>query len=151
MEKTLTLSFIRQGNQLLLGFKKRGFGVGRWNGFGGKVEEDETIIQAAAREIKEECGLTAINLEHFGLIKFIFQNSGDILNVHFFQTREFTGQAQETEEMKPQWFNEDSIPFIKMWPDDPLWFPLFLANKKFEGVITFADMDNIVDHKIKEI
>ena len=36
--------------------KKRGFGEGKWNGFGGKVEEGETILQAALRELKEECG-----------------------------------------------------------------------------------------------
>ena len=36
--------------------KKRGFGEGKWNGFGGKVEVGETIVEAAAREVKEECG-----------------------------------------------------------------------------------------------
>jgi 8-oxo-dGTP diphosphatase/2-hydroxy-dATP diphosphatase len=29
--------------------KKRGFGVGRWNGFGGKVEKQETILDEAKR------------------------------------------------------------------------------------------------------
>jgi 8-oxo-dGTP diphosphatase/2-hydroxy-dATP diphosphatase len=29
--------------------KKRGFGVGRWNGFGGKVEKQETILDGAKR------------------------------------------------------------------------------------------------------
>ncbi len=33
----LTLVFPRRGNELLLGRKKRGFGKGRLNGFGGKV------------------------------------------------------------------------------------------------------------------
>ena len=35
--KILTLVFLREGTRVLLGMKKRGFGVGKWNGFGGKV------------------------------------------------------------------------------------------------------------------
>jgi len=47
--KVLTLAFIRSGGDILLGFKKRGFGTGRWNGFGGKVEYGETVEEAAKR------------------------------------------------------------------------------------------------------
>ena len=31
---------------------------GKWNGFGGKVEIGETIVEGAAREMAEESGLT---------------------------------------------------------------------------------------------
>lgn len=34
--------------------KKRSFGVGRWNGFGGKIEGKETIEEGAMRETTEE-------------------------------------------------------------------------------------------------
>jgi 8-oxo-dGTP pyrophosphatase MutT (NUDIX family) len=34
--------------------KKRGFGEGRWNGVGGKVEPGESIEAALIREAKEE-------------------------------------------------------------------------------------------------
>lgn len=47
--KLFTLIIVRNGDKTLLGFKKRGFGVGKWNGFGGKVEPGETIIDAAKR------------------------------------------------------------------------------------------------------
>lgn len=47
--KLLTLVMIMKDNKLLLGMKKRGFGKGRWNGFGGKVQENETILDAAKR------------------------------------------------------------------------------------------------------
>ena len=47
--KLYTLALIRKEERILLGMKKRGFGAGRWNGFGGKVNNDETILQAAKR------------------------------------------------------------------------------------------------------
>ena len=40
--KLLTLVFLREGSKVLLGMKKRGFGVGKWNGFGGKVSAHRT-------------------------------------------------------------------------------------------------------------
>ena len=47
--KLLTLLFVLKPGKVLLGYKKRGFGVGRWNGFGGKVQQGETIEEAAKR------------------------------------------------------------------------------------------------------
>jgi 8-oxo-dGTP diphosphatase/2-hydroxy-dATP diphosphatase len=55
----LTLALLEKGNKILLGMKKRGFGVGRWNGFGGKVKEGEKIEEAVKRELKEEIGILA--------------------------------------------------------------------------------------------
>lgn len=48
-KKVLTLIFVLKPGQVLLGYKKRGFAEGRWNGFGGKVEPGETIVQGAKR------------------------------------------------------------------------------------------------------
>ena len=45
--KLLTLLFILKPGKVLLGYKKRGFGAERWNGLGGKVQQGETIEEAA--------------------------------------------------------------------------------------------------------
>ena len=47
--KILTLLFVLEPGRVLLGMKKRGFGMGRWNGFGGKVQAGETIEEGAIR------------------------------------------------------------------------------------------------------
>ena len=47
--KLFTLLFVLEPTRMLLGLKKRGFAVGRWNGFGGKVQPNETIEEAAKR------------------------------------------------------------------------------------------------------
>lgn len=65
---TLLLVLNKEKNEILLGMKKRGFGVGKWNGFGGKISSQETILEAAQRELKEEAGITAINPFFLGTI-----------------------------------------------------------------------------------
>ena len=39
--------------------KKRGFGEGKYNGFGGKIKDKETIEAAAIRELYEETEVKA--------------------------------------------------------------------------------------------
>ncbi|CAN0571511.1 unnamed protein product, partial [Ectocarpus sp. 12 AP-2014] len=50
--------------------KKRGFGEGKWNGFGGKVESGESVEEAAKRELMEEAGVTARELSLRGRLIF---------------------------------------------------------------------------------
>ena len=64
-KKVLTLVLLREGDRVLLGMKKRGFGAGKWNGFGGKLEPGESVVEAAAREVREECGFT-VNTSDLG-------------------------------------------------------------------------------------
>lgn len=49
--KVYTLIFVRDvaNKKILLGLKKRGFGMNKWNGLGGKVEANETILEGAIR------------------------------------------------------------------------------------------------------
>ena len=151
MKKILTLCFIYQHPKVLLGMKKRGFGAGRWNGFGGKVRDGETIEEATKREMKEEVGIIPGDIERFGIIEFEFQGNPEILEVHFYKANNFTGKPKESEEMKPIWFNIKEIPFHQMWPDDKYWFPLFLEGKKFRGKFLFDNSDKILQYELEEI
>ncbi len=132
--------------------KKRGFGMGKWNGFGGKVEKEESIEDATKRELFEEAGITVNDMEKMGVLDFSWQSQvpPGTWEVNIFKATDFSGQPQETEEMKPQWFGVDEIPFEKMWPDDKYWFPLFLENKKFEGKFMFDDKNNIIEYDLHQ-
>ncbi|MDD3086277.1 MAG: 8-oxo-dGTP diphosphatase [Candidatus ainarchaeum sp.] len=151
MKKILTLALAINGNKILLGMKKRGFGVNRWNGFGGKVEHGETITQGAKREIFEECEIKANKLQKRGILTFIFEGEEKELEVHIYIIKKFSGTPTETEEMKPKWFANNKIPFKDMWPDDEIWLPYFLAGKKFVGTIYFKDQNTIKTHDIHEV
>ncbi|MCX6723644.1 MAG: NUDIX domain-containing protein [Candidatus Staskawiczbacteria bacterium] len=72
-KKIMTLCIVYQPPKILLGMKKRGFGMGRWNGFGGKVDNGETIENAAKRELREEAGIEVKNLDKVGIIDFEFK------------------------------------------------------------------------------
>jgi 8-oxo-dGTP diphosphatase/2-hydroxy-dATP diphosphatase len=149
--KLMTVCCIYNDNQILLGMKKRGFGAGRWNGFGGKVHEGETIEQAAMRELKEEAGIKAKKITKRGVILFEFENNSESPEVHFFSVDDYEGSPVETEEMKPQWFSHGEIPYKSMWPDDPYWMPLLLAGKNFKGKFLFdSNGDNILKYELKE-
>ena len=151
MNKILTLGFIYQSPKILLGMKKRGFGAGRWNGFGGKLKEGETIEEALKRETKEEAGGEINNFDKVGIIEFEFKGDPDILEVHIFRVSDFGGEPAESEEMRPQWFNQDKLPFDSMWPDDRHWFPLLLSGKKFRGRFLFGKNDVILGKKLFEL
>lgn len=150
-KKITTLCIVHQQQKVLLGMKKRGFGAGRWNGFGGKLKAGETLEQGAKREILEECGIDAKNMEKLGVIDFHWNNKPDVMEVNFFKIKEFSGTPAESEEMKPEWFDVDKIPFQLMWQDDPFWIPLFLSDKKFKGKFLFDDADNILEKELKEV
>lgn len=152
MRKILTLCLIVRDNHILLGMKKRGFGMGRWNGFGGKVESGETIEKAARRETQEECGITIRTMEEAGIHEFEFHDKkGDILEVHVFRVNTFDGEPIETDEMRPRWFDIDALPYTEMWPDDIFWIPLFLEGKKFHTRFLFGEGDQILEQHIEEI
>ena len=151
MKKLLTLTIIHQHPKVLLGMKKRGFGAGRWNGFGGKVGLAETIENAAKRELQEEAGIKVVDLGKIGIIDFKFKGNPEILQVHIFRADNFSGEPREGEEMKPQWFHVDEIPFKEMWSDDIYWMPLFLSGKKFRGKFLFGGLDIILEKELSEV
>ncbi|KAL8175394.1 UNVERIFIED_CONTAM: Nudix (Nucleoside diphosphate linked moiety X)-type motif 1 [Gekko kuhli] len=148
--KLFTLVLVVQPQQVLLGMKKRGFGAGRWNGFGGKVEPGETIEQAARRELQEESGLAVDVLQKMGRITFEFVGNTELMEVHIFRADSFRGEPTESDEMRPQWFELDRVPFKDMWPDDSYWFPLFLQKKAFVGYFKFQGQDTILEYTLKE-
>ncbi|XP_068063187.1 oxidized purine nucleoside triphosphate hydrolase [Anomalospiza imberbis] len=149
--RLFTLVLVVQPPRILLGMKKRGFGAGLWNGFGGKVQPGESIEEAARRELLEESGLTVDTLQKMGQITFEFVGNSELMDVHIFRADDFHGEPTESDEMRPQWFQLDEVPFHRMWPDDSYWFPLMLQRKLFRGYFKFQGQDTILEHSLKEV
>jgi 8-oxo-dGTP diphosphatase len=131
---------ISGNREVLLGFKKAGFGAGRWVGLGGHIEDGEAPAEAAAREVTEESGLTVSGRVHMASLNFVFparpswNQTADV-----FVTSDFDGEAAESDEVIPRWFGIDALPFDGMWDDARYWMPLVLAGERVCADITFAD------------
>ena len=73
-ELLVTLCFIVRDGRVLLIRKKRGIGAGKINGPGGKVDPGETPLAAAVRETQEEIGVTPIDPQLRGDLRFHFRD-----------------------------------------------------------------------------
>jgi 8-oxo-dGTP pyrophosphatase MutT (NUDIX family) len=149
-----TLSFLLRDDAILLAMKKRGMGEGKWNGYGGKPMIDETVIDAAIRETEEEIGVTPQQLKHVASLSFHYPKLPQFQDwdqeVVVFFVEEWRGEIRESEEMMPQWFPIDRIPFSRMWPDDIHWLPKVLQGNKIKGTFTFNKELQLKDFSITE-
>jgi 8-oxo-dGTP pyrophosphatase MutT (NUDIX family) len=139
---------------VLLGFKKTGFGAGKYAGFGGKVEAGENIEAAAVRELEEEAGIVISihNLLPIGRLTFLFPSKPNWDQmVHVFLVKEWTGVPQESDEMRPVWKALDALPFERMWDDAPHWLPLVLQGRSIDARFVYNDDNETVGQmEIKE-
>jgi len=144
-----------RNDEICLAMKKRGFGIGKWNGIGGKVKDGETIKEAAIRELYEEIGVDAniVDLENVGNIKFYFNEKPDWnQQMHVYFINKWQGEPIESEEMAPKWYKKDQIPYEAMWVDDPYWLPKVLSGKKIEAEFYFnkdgAELDKFTVNEL---
>lgn len=146
--KLMTVCFLIENGHILLGYKKRGFGANLWNGFGGKVQPDESIEQCALREMKEEAGVDISRVENRGKMLFKFPNNEQPFEVHIFVAKAHTGEPVESEEMRPAWFNINQVPYSMMWIDDPFWLPQVLNGQSADGYIRFDENQGIAEKEV---
>ena len=133
-----TLVFVLREEEVLLIHKKRGLGAGKINGPGGKIEQGETAMQAAVREVEEELKITPLDLEEMGVLHFQFVD-GLAIHCVVFTAEGFRGDPEETDEAIPEWFDFADIPYQRMWQDDQHWLPGVLEGNKFIAWFDFDD------------
>lgn len=136
---------------VLLGLKKRGFGLGKLVGLGGKVELGEDPAAAAARELREEAGLLADpnRLDAVARLTFLFPTQPDWdHHMHVFLARAWRGEPLECDEIQPQWHPIDALPFDRMWDDGRYWLPQALAGQRLAATFVYGDdLATVVDFK----
>jgi len=144
---------LREG-EILLARKKRGFGVGKWNGAGGKPEPGEPIERTAIRETEEELGVTPRDLCRVATLDFFFPQTPEYVGwdqqVCVFLGDAWDGDPTESEEMAPRWFPLDALPLAEMWPDDIHWLPLVLTGKRLHAYFLYESADTIAEWAIEE-
>lgn len=133
--------------QVLLGRKLTGLGLGRWVGPGGKVEEGETLVEAAIRELEEEVGLIAHpdDLEPIARLDYPFPGRPHLSQrSHAYRLRRFSGAVRASEELSPKWWPLLELPLEDMWSDAKLWLPRALSGQYCQATITIGDRDDVL-------
>lgn len=141
------------GYRVLLGEKKKGLGLGKLVGPGGKLEPGETPAQAAVREVFEESGLRVLedDLVLLGRIRYEFPTREAWSQVSWvFATRSWQGDIIESDELLLGWHRVDSIPFDRMWDDAKYWLPGVLASPDARDIIERrfvfgADLSTVIE------
>ncbi len=117
--------------------------LGKYNGLGGKMENDEDVVECMRREIREEANLECTDMQLRGTISWpgFGPNGEDWLGFVFLITA-FEGTAPETnDEGTLEWIPVDAIMDMPMWEGDRQFLPMvFDADPRaFHGVMPYRD------------
>lgn len=114
MDKGVNVIINNKGKILILKRSSREYYAGLWDFPGGTVEKGETLQQAAAREVKEECGLE-IKLEKNYFYIYHYQDRD--LNIYDFKADFVSGDVVLSEEHTEfKWISKDEYKNLEYTP-----------------------------------
>ena len=131
--KNIVIIVVLFGDNVLLGYRRRGRAINLLDTFSGKIENGETSQETAKRELKEESGLEATDITKMGNLRFNFLDESLVLNADIFLVKSFIGREMETSEMLPVWHSAHSIPYEQCWPNLRVWLPKIFDNEMISG------------------
>jgi 8-oxo-dGTP diphosphatase len=141
-----TILFVIRDRRILLINKKRGLGAGKVNGPGGRIDNGETPLECAVREVDEEVRVRPVGARECGQLMFQFLD-GYSIHVWVFRADDCIGTPATTAEADPFWVSLADIPYESMWADDEIWLPFLLREEPFLGRFIF-DRDQLLDHQM---
>lgn len=140
--KLATLCYLRRdGHTLMVHRIKKADDIheGKWNGLGGKFEPGETPEECATREIFEESGLRACNLQLKGILTFpLFAHDEDWYAFVFVIT-EFDGELIDSPEGRLRWVPDEELLSLNLWEGDRVFLPWLERPGFFSGKFSYMD------------
>lgn len=132
---------------LLEGASDKKIWAGYWNGLGGHVEQGESALSAAQRELLEESGLTAEKLIYCGQVAV---DTGQIPGIIFFvfKAKQLSGQVCASKEGRLEWHSLQNALELKLVEDLYTLLPLVMrqraSGKPFWGHYHYDDQGQLV-------
>jgi 8-oxo-dGTP diphosphatase len=99
---------MKPNGDVLLGQRPEGKPyAGYWEFPGGKVDPGETILEALKREFMEELGVSVLSAEEWCGVEHVYEHAH--VRLHFFISREWTGEPKSLEGQAFAWQGEVSV------------------------------------------
>lgn len=145
------LVYLRSGDKTLMIHRcvqgRLDFHHGKWNGLGGKCEVDESPVEAALREVREESGLDLAPSQLFplGVLQFpnfkAHRNEDWIVFVFSAEVRadQLNSILAESHEGSLHWVSNQDLLSLNLWAGDRHFIPWVLENKSFLGTFWYRD------------
>jgi 8-oxo-dGTP diphosphatase len=129
------LTIVINGDKVLLGERTKEPFYGYWAAPGGKIKFGETIIETAERELLEETGLHAKNIEIKGLACIKTYNESGLAYNHYqyiVKCTDLEGKLKVADkEGINRWIKISDLKKYKLFPDIPDFVEIALNGKHF--------------------
>lgn len=104
-----------------------------WSFPGGHLEDGESVVDCAEREVREETGLTVENLKSCGIIHWLNNKTFDRYLVFLFKTADYHGILSDCDEGRNFWVSLEELKTHPSTNDTPKYLPMFLENRYSEA------------------
>ena len=126
--------------------KEKDVNKDKWIGIGGKFLEGESPEECARREILEETGLNAKNLEYRGMVDFSCTGWPDE-RMHLFWTNSFEGDLKDCDEGALEWVPKAKMDALPQWEGDRIFLKLLEERAPFFHLELIYEGDRLVSHR----
>ena len=148
------LIYARQGGRVLMIHRNAegrpgDYHAGKWNGLGGKCEPDESPLETARREFREEAGVDLLEIRFHALGTLTFPNfkahKSEDWVVFVFEAEVTDAEAAritpQSDEGELHWVPEADLLALSLWPGDRHFIPHVMARKPFMGTIWYTGQE----------
>jgi len=146
-----TLIYVTEGDRTLMLFRNKKVGdlhTQKYNGVGGKFELNESPLDCAKRELKEETGLTlerAVFKGHLLFPKFDKEKRDWLVFVY--RVDKFSGELIDCNEGQLQWIDNNKLLQLPLWDGDIHFLPFIHQDLSFDGVFFYED-GHLKNHRL---